>query len=111
VRGVLTRVDDRLGDLAIGQLSVRLAHRGLANGAVDVAIRPEAIEIRAPEVPAGLPGSVRKAAYIGGLMEYTIDTAIGQLFVVTMAVDRPLAVGANVSLALANHGVVPIAAA
>jgi len=110
VRGILTRVDDRLGDLAIGPLSVRLAHRGLANGTVDVAIRPEAIEIRAPDA-AGLPGSVRKAAYIGGLMEYTVDTAIGQLFVVTMAVDRPLAVGANVSLALANHGVVPIAAA
>ena len=54
---------------------------------------------------------MRKAAYIGGLMEYTVDTAIGQLFIVSMAVDRPLAVGATVSLALANHGVVPIAAA
>ncbi len=44
-------------------------------------------------------------------MEYTVDTAIGPLFIVTMAVDRPLAVGAKVSLALARHGVVPIAAA
>ncbi len=98
VRGMLTRIDDRLGELAIGPLKVRLAHRGLANGAVDVSIRPEAIE-------------VRKAAYIGGSMEYTVDTAIGQLFIVSMAVDRPLAVAASVSLALANHGVVPIASA
>jgi iron(III) transport system ATP-binding protein len=112
VSGVLTRVDDRLGDLVIGPLSVRLAHRGLANGAVDVSIRPEAIELRpANEADGGLTGNVRKAAYIGGLMEYTVDTAIGQLFIVSMAVDRPLAVGATVSLALANHGVVPIAAA
>jgi iron(III) transport system ATP-binding protein len=112
VSGVLTRVDDRLGDLVIGPLSVRLAHRGLANGAVDVSIRPEAIELRsADEANGGLTGSVRKAAYIGGLMEYTVDTAIGQLFIVSMAVDRPLAVGTAVSLVLANHGVVPIAAA
>jgi iron(III) transport system ATP-binding protein len=54
---------------------------------------------------------MQKAAYIGGLMEYTVDTSIGQLFIVSMAVDRPLAPGATVSLALANHGVVPIAAA
>src|SRR5436190_7942955 len=112
VRGMLTRVDDRLCDVAIGPLSVRLAHRGLANGAVDVSIRPEAIELRAAdEADGGLTGNVRKAAYIGGLMEYTVDTSIGQLFIVSMAVDRPLAVGAAVSLVLANHGVVPIAAA
>jgi iron(III) transport system ATP-binding protein len=111
VRGVLTRVDDQMGDLAIGPLSIRLAHRGLGNGAVDVAIRPEAIQIEASDTTAGLIGSVRKATYVGGSMEYTVDTAIGPLFIVTMAVDRPLAVGAKVSLALARHGVVPIAAA
>ena len=44
-------------------------------------------------------------------MEYTIDTAVGDLFVVNMAVDRPLAAGAEVMLKLANHGVVPIAGA
>jgi iron(III) transport system ATP-binding protein len=112
VRGVLTRIDDRLGDLAIGPLTVTLAHRGLANGVVDVSIRPEAIEFRAEnDADQGLAGTVRKTAYIGGLMEYTVDTAIGPLFIVNMAVDRPLAVGAVVSLVLANHGVVPIAAA
>ena len=60
---------------------------------------------------AGLAGTVRKAAYIGGVMEYTIATAVGDLFVVNMAVDRPLSAGAEVMLKLANHGVVPIAGA
>jgi iron(III) transport system ATP-binding protein len=54
---------------------------------------------------------VRKAAYIGGLMEYTIATELGDLFVISMAVDRPLSAGAPVSVTLAHHGVVPIAAA
>jgi iron(III) transport system ATP-binding protein len=110
VRGSLKRVDDRFGDLALGPLTVRLPHRNLAAGMVEVAIRPEAVEIAAPGGP-GLAGTVRKAAYIGGVMEYTIATDIGALFVISMAVDRPLAPGAPVSLTLARHGVVPISVA
>jgi iron(III) transport system ATP-binding protein len=110
VRGTLERVDDRFGDLALGPLTVRLPHRNLPAGTVEVAIRPEAVEIGA-QGNAGLAGTVRKAAYIGGVMEYTIATDIGELFVISMAVDRPLAPGAPVSLTLAHHGVVPIAVA
>jgi len=109
VRGTLSRVDGALGELSIGPLKLRLPHRGLS-GEVDVAIRPEAIELAPPGEP-GLAGTVRKAAYIGGVMEYTIATAVGDLFVVNMAVDRPLSAGTEVVLKLANHGVVPIAGA
>ena len=41
-------------------------------------------------------------------MEYTLDTPIGDLFVISTAVDRPLTVGAAIGVALANHGVVVI---
>jgi iron(III) transport system ATP-binding protein len=41
-------------------------------------------------------------------MEYTLDTPIGPLFVISTAVERPLEVGARVGVALANHGVVVI---
>jgi iron(III) transport system ATP-binding protein len=110
LRGMLKRVDERFGDVALGPLTVRLPHRNLPAGRVEVAIRPEAVEIGAAGA-TGLPGTVRKAAYIGGVMEYTIATDIGELFVISMAVDRPLAAGAPVSLTLARHGVVPIAVA
>jgi iron(III) transport system ATP-binding protein len=109
VRGTLARLDAALGELSIGPLKLRLPHRGLS-GEVDVAVRPEAIELALPG-EHGLAGTVRKAAYIGGVMEYTIGTAVGDLFVVNMAVDRPLSAGAEVMLKLANHGVVPIAGA
>jgi iron(III) transport system ATP-binding protein len=110
VRGTLVHLDTALGELALGPLKLRLPHRGLASGEVDVAIRPEAVEL-AGAGEDGLAGKVRKAAYIGGLMEYTIATTLGDLFVVNMAVDRPLATGAEVLLRFANHGVVPIASA
>ena len=110
VRGTLSRLDDRVGRLAIGPLTVEIEHRGLPQGAVEVAVRPEAIEIGAAD-GHGLPGKVLKATYLGAVMEYTIATELGELFVLDTKVDRPLAVGASVSLSLASHGVVPISAA
>jgi hypothetical protein len=41
-------------------------------------------------------------------MEYSLDTDIGELFVVSTAVDRPLRTGAAVGVSLADHGVVVI---
>ena len=110
VRGTLRRIDDRLGELRLGPLTLTLPHRDLPVGEVDVAIRPESVSIL-PDGGVGLAGAVRKCAYLGGLMEYTITTALGDLFVIDTVVERPRIVGTLVSLRLADHGVVPIAAA
>ena len=110
VRGTLSRLDERDGQLILGPLTLRLPHRGLHAGEVDVAIRPESVEIHR-EGTTGMRGTIRKASYIGGIMEYTVATELGELFAISMAVDRPLPVGTPVAITLANHGVVPIAAA
>jgi iron(III) transport system ATP-binding protein len=105
IRARLARRDATLADVAIGPLTVTIAHRGIADGEVDVAIRPEAIALE----PAGstpLAGRVRKSAYLGSVMEYTIDTGIGPLFVIDARVLRPLAVGADVAVAFAPPGVI-----
>src|SRR5256714_7757342 len=96
LRGTLRRIDERMGEVVLGPLTLKLAHRGLPAGEVDVAIRPESIVIG--EDASGLAGTVRKSAYLGGLMEYTIGTALGDLFVIDMAVDHPRAAGAEVGL-------------
>jgi iron(III) transport system ATP-binding protein len=106
VKGVLRRLDDRMGRVSIGGLTRTLPHRGLAEGAVDVAIRPEAILIAAGAAANGaLRGTVSQAAYLGSRMEYSIDSEIGRLFVTSPAVDAPLAPGATVALTLADHGI------
>jgi iron(III) transport system ATP-binding protein len=107
VRGTLARRDASLADVRLGSITLSLPHRGLADGPVDVSIRPEAIDVSANSDGA-IRGTVCKSAYLGGVMEYTIDTDIGELFVVSTAVDRPLAAGTAVSVALAHHGVVVI---
>ena len=107
VRGVIRRRDAVLADVKLGPVTLTLPHGGAPDGECEVAIRPEAIEFR---VDSGAPieATVRKASYLGQLMEYTLDTSIGPLFVISIAVDRPLDVGASVGVTLANHGIVVI---
>jgi len=107
VRALLVRRDATLAEVAIGPLTVTIAHRGIADGEMDVAIRPEAITL-APAGGTPLAGRVRKSAYLGSVMEYTIDTAIGLLFVIDGSVLQPLAVGADVAVAFAPHGVIAL---
>jgi iron(III) transport system ATP-binding protein len=109
VRARLIHRDATLADAVIGPLTVAIAHRGIADGEVEVAIRPEAIALQ----PAGstpLAGRVAKAAYLGSVMEYTIDTVIGALFVVDGRMVPPLAVGDEVAVALAPQGVIAMPA-
>ena len=106
VKGRLRPTTDSLGVVTLGPLQIELPHRGAAEGEVQVAIRPESLRIAAtPSAQSHLPGTVRKAAYLGERMEYTIDTAIGALFVVDGAVTQPATTGAEVYLTLAPHGI------
>jgi iron(III) transport system ATP-binding protein len=106
VKGRLRRKTDSLGIVALGSLEIELPHRGAAEGDVQLAIRPESLRVAAaPPADTHLPGTVRKAAYLGERMEYTIDTAIGELFVVDGGVAQPAAAGTEVYLTLAPHGV------
>ncbi|HSD00569.1 MAG TPA: ABC transporter ATP-binding protein [Casimicrobiaceae bacterium] len=105
VRGLLSHRDGTLGEVTLGATTLSLPHRGLGDGEVEVSIRPESIVLK-PRGATPLAGTIRKAAYLGGVMEYTLDSAIGSLFAVSTAVDRPYAAGDGVSIELARHGVV-----
>ena len=110
VRGRLRRIDERMADVDIGGLVARIPHRGMPDGDVDLAIRPEALRVGAP-APGTLPATIRKASYLGGTMEYTLDSAVGDLFVISMAGDAPLAPATPVGVTLAGHGVVVVPSA
>ena len=96
------------GSVRLGPLSIRPA-TPLAAGPVKVAVRPEAWEVR-PEGAAALSGTVQKSAYLGSAHEYTFETELGAVFVVSPDVSRMLAPGERMSLALAGHGVSVVAA-
>jgi iron(III) transport system ATP-binding protein len=88
----------------LGGVELELEHRGVAPGPVRIAIRPESIVLKkAPN--SGLRGVVRKAAYLGTHMEYTVEAPVGQLFVVDRDVARPMAAGTEVAIGFSDHGV------
>ena len=68
-----------------------------------VAVRPEAWQVGPPG--AGLAARLQKRSYLGNCWEYTFETELGPVFVVSADVGRPLALGADAGLALGAHGV------
>jgi iron(III) transport system ATP-binding protein len=82
--------------------------RSLEAGPVKLAVRPEAWRVDAVGVPAAgphLPGRLAKRAYLGGSLELTFETALGEIFVVSPAVEQGWQVGDELALTLAGRGV------
>ncbi len=90
------------GRVQLGPLSLE-PRRTVSPGAVKVAVRPEAWRI-VPE-GQGLPAVLRKSAYLGSVLEYTFDTDLGAIFVVSPDLQAVLLVGARAGLTLGGHGV------
>ena len=107
VRGILTRRTQTLGDVQLGDVTLSVPHRDATDGEVDIAIRPEAIELQAVASP-GLRACVRKVAYLGGTIEYTLETSIGELFAIALPRNASFEAGNLVSLAFATRGVVVV---
>jgi iron(III) transport system ATP-binding protein len=98
------------GSVQLGPIRLpRDSAQAMAAGKVKVAVRPEAWQV----VPAGageLAATVAKSAYLGSLREYTFDTELGAIFVVSADVARVWKAGEAVSLRLAGHGLSVVAA-
>jgi len=106
VTGRLRRLDDATGAVSVAGIELDLPHRDAPAGEVHLAIRPEAVRLTlAPPVDPHVAGTVVKAAYLGGHMEYTVATPMGELFVVDRSIAAPLRSGAPVYVSLAPHGV------
>ena len=96
------------GTVQMGPLVVR-ARRPVRSGAVKVAVRPEAWQVVAPGDGA-LAGRLSKRAYLGNVMELSVDTALGEIFVVSPDVQRDWQLGETLGLRLAQRGLSVVAA-
>ena len=96
------------GTVSLGPL--RIAPRQpVAPGPVKVAVRPEAWHVGPPG--DGLNGRLAKLAYLGSNYEYTFETELGPIFVVSPDVGKVLSLGSDVGLQLGGHGVSVVQAA
>jgi iron(III) transport system ATP-binding protein len=93
---------DATGTIALGPLRFT-PRQPVGPGAVKVAVRPEAWHVGPPG--HGLNGRLAKLAYLGSNYEYTFETELGPIFVVSADLGRVLSLGSDVGLRLADHGV------
>ena len=105
VDGEMTAVDGEAAVVRIGPVEARLRRRSFSPGPVKVAIRPESVVLEPARPGAGIPGTVAKAVYLGSHMEYTVETALGELFVIQHRTDAPMPRGVEVSVILTGRGV------
>jgi iron(III) transport system ATP-binding protein len=102
----LTARNGVAGEVRLGDVALRLPHRGAALGRVKLAVRPESLRLwDAPPPGPALEGRVAKAAYLGTHMEYTVSTPVGELFVVDRLVTRAAGAGTPVWVSFEDHGV------
>ena len=106
VDATLVALSGERARVVLANLELTLPHRGAAPGPVTLAIRPDALVLSRDEpVGASVAARVAKAAYLGTHMEYTVEFALGALFVVERSTTDPLAPGTDVWLGFAETGI------
>jgi iron(III) transport system ATP-binding protein len=106
----LVAVDGERASVRLGPFMFGLPRRGSASGTVKLAIRPEAITLHtaAPGGPA-LAGRILKMAYVGSHFEYSVETILGELFVIDRAKAQAPRNGSEtwITVAESNVSIVP----
>jgi len=105
VKGLMSEATTGKGLVRLDALSIRLPHKGLRDGEVDVVIRPESVLLTQAGEAGALDGTVATAAYMGAHAEYNLDTPVGRLFAVAPEAGALRAPGDRVGIRLADHGV------
>ena len=54
---------------------------------------------------AGIPGTIQKGVYLGNHVEYTIDSPVGELFMIDHQVDQLQPSGSKVTISFLRRGV------
>jgi iron(III) transport system ATP-binding protein len=105
VAGRLVAVAGDVADVDLAGHVVRVRHRGQAVGAVTVAIRPDAIRIHGGDGADGIAGRVIRAAFVGRVVEYAIETRAGELLAIVAGMDVAFAPGRDVRVSFDARGI------
>jgi iron(III) transport system ATP-binding protein len=105
VKAQILKIDGINANVDIGGIRAKLNHRGLVSGEVSVAIRPQSICLSQSGLEKSIPGTILKAIYLGGHIEYTVDCILGELFVIDNQVEIKHNLDDAVFITLRTQGV------
>ena len=104
ISGRLTELNVQEAKVEIGGISLNLPHRGLEPGDVMVAVRPQSVILQ-PANFKGVKGTVLKNVYLGSHHEYTIETELGEFFVIDTLMEEIHPENATISINFKKRGV------
>jgi iron(III) transport system ATP-binding protein len=105
VKSTILDIDGSHANVDIRGIRIQLPHRGLTPGESMVAIRPQSILLKQSGTEDGIPGTILKASYLGDHLEYTVECALGELFVIDNQIQTQQPPGTNVSITFRPYGV------
>ncbi len=105
VKAQILKIEGANAEVEIGGTRTKLPHRGLISGEVNVAISPQSISLSQSVNENSIPGTILKAIYLGGHIEYSVDCILGELFVIDNQMESKQNLGAAVSITLLTRGV------
>ncbi len=97
-------------EVSLAGVNITLPSRGMVAGPAKLAVRPNRLELKAPEDVGGLPGTVIKCTYVGNHMEYVVRLAQGEWFATSDDVGTVHTAGAEVSVHFRARGPVLLSA-
>ncbi|MBU3731071.1 MAG: ABC transporter ATP-binding protein [Beijerinckiaceae bacterium] len=104
IDATLMACDGRLGTIQLGEMLLTLPHRGAQPGTIKIAARPDALTLS--KDGEGLPGTVTKSSYLGKVREYTVKTALGDLFITAPGRSDAFPPQSHVVVRFTNSGIV-----
>jgi iron(III) transport system ATP-binding protein len=90
--------------IRVGGVDHRVPARDAKTGTAQLAVRPGSISI-GQAGGQGLAGRVLHSAYLGGHVEYEVETDVGTLFIIDHAVETSLPPASDVTLGFKSRGI------
>ncbi|MCI9868875.1 ABC transporter ATP-binding protein [Rhizobium skierniewicense] len=98
------RVEGEQAVIRLAGVDYSVKGRGAKPGSAKLAVRPGSIIIGAGG-GNGLAGRVLHSAYLGGHIEYEVETDVGTLFIIDHAMETSMPTSSDVTLGFKNRGI------
>ncbi len=85
-------------NIQLGDKQIRLASQTELSGQAKAVLRPHHVSLRPATNDDAFTGEVSYAAYLGNEIQYSVQSDLGELFVITQATSEPISVGQSVGI-------------
>ncbi|KKJ75623.1 sugar ABC transporter substrate-binding protein [Kiloniella litopenaei] len=130
ITGEVISANHEKAKVRIDSIEYELPSRGLRIGSAQIAVRPDSILLEPAQGSSGpgssvsgssesgsagakdqigIRGNVTHSTYLGNQMHYSVDSPLGELFVVDYRIDNAIKAGSDISITFATKGMALIA--